>query len=141
MGRHHDAGVSEIIGTMLLIGFSVAFFAIVGLQVQKLPPPDTSPQVDLRVFGNSTNHVMVASLGGDGVPLATMEVLLDDTTCALTQGPADDADGTREDGNGLLETGERVVTSCAMDGGRMLRVVGETAGGRAVLVLAHLPGA
>jgi hypothetical protein len=139
--REREAAVSEIVATVLLLGLSVALFSIVALQVNSIQGPAPVASADLGARLNTTNRVVVASYGGDALPLATLEVRLDGAACAVVHGPRSDVDGTREDGDGALSIGERVVTSCDATRGGILTVVGGDGAERRVLLHVTLPPA
>ncbi|MDY6985110.1 MAG: type IV pilin [Candidatus Thermoplasmatota archaeon] len=70
-----DKGVSEIIGTLLLLLITVALFSVVLVWAMRLPTPEAVPYVDLRPYlndggdgwGNGNERVVIEHRGGEPI--------------------------------------------------------------------------
>jgi len=70
-----DEGVSEIIGTLLLLVITVLLFSIVLVWATQLPTPENAPYVDLRPYlddggdgwGNGNERVVIEHRGGEPI--------------------------------------------------------------------------
>jgi flagellin-like protein len=68
----HENGVSEIIGTILLISIVMIGAMIVAVNVLSQPAPQEIPQVQ-AIVGNDSGHIFIRHNGGDALtPAATI---------------------------------------------------------------------
>jgi len=79
-----DNGVSEIIGTLLLLMITVALFSVVFVWAARLPTPERVPYVDLTPFlddggdgwGNGNERVIIEHRGGEPIFANQTRVLI-----------------------------------------------------------------
>jgi len=71
--------VSELIGTVLLVGLVITAMAIVTVVVLSNPPPEQVPHVN-ALAGNMTDSVLVYHNGGDELKEEMTVVLLNDNS-------------------------------------------------------------
>jgi len=75
--RRGERGVSELIGTVLLVGLVITAMAIVTVIVLSSPPPEQVPHVN-ALAGNTTGSVLVYHNGGDELKEEMTSILLND---------------------------------------------------------------
>jgi FlaG/FlaF family flagellin (archaellin) len=71
--RSQEEGVSEIVGSMLLIAVVVAGVSIVGIALLSQPLPQNIPSVN-AVIWNDTSNVYIKHDGGDALANGTFKV-------------------------------------------------------------------
>jgi hypothetical protein len=72
-----DAGVSELIGAVLLITVVVAAVAIVGVILLSQSTPQEIPNVNFMTGSDNAGNLYLFHNGGDSLPLGTFSVIVD----------------------------------------------------------------
>jgi FlaG/FlaF family flagellin (archaellin) len=106
MNRANKA-VSETVGTMLLLGISIALFSVVYISVLTIYPSDTSPSVNIifSVDENNTN-ITIEHCGGKELDLDTeISITIDEANEKFSVG---DYLSNESKNNGAWNAGERV---------------------------------
>ena len=76
----NDSGVSEVIGTILLLGISVALFSVIYISVLSVPIAPTVPSSNIAFSLNETS-VILTHVGGEPIGLdAKVKIIIDDTS-------------------------------------------------------------
>lgn len=73
---HYERGISELIGSLTLIGIVTAAVALIAVLAFSQPLPQTVPAVNVR-FGYESGHITVLHQGGDPVPEGRFLVRVD----------------------------------------------------------------
>jgi flagellin-like protein len=73
---NHESGVSEIIGTVLLIALAVTAIAVIGVMLSSQPQPQKIPALD-AVISTSGNTIQITHNGGDTLQKEEIAILVD----------------------------------------------------------------
>ncbi len=104
--RRNDA-VSEIIGTLLILGITVSLFSVVSLSIFSIQPPTPAPTVNI-VCTVDGNKLILEHYGGEPLGLDTKIFL---TVCnqSLVQTTAGELLDEKSKADGVWNIGERLV--------------------------------
>ena len=69
-----NEGVSEIIGTILLLGMAISFFSILSFTVLSYPSAPSSPSANL-VATKDGDHLLIEHRGGEALTLDTKVII------------------------------------------------------------------
>ena len=72
---HGSQGVSEIVGTMLLLGISISLFSIVYISVLTVPNTPPTPSVNIACSLDNNNTINISHNGGKGLELNTFVLI------------------------------------------------------------------
>ena len=96
-----DSGVSEIIGTLLLLTITVALFMVVFAWASNFRPPERGPYVELSAgldnggdgWGNGNERVLISHRGGEPLTENNIEIIIkiDDSKISYRKDDKDDA--------------------------------------------------
>lgn len=104
--KRSNKAVSEVVGTLLLLGMSISFFTVIYISVLTLYPTATSPSVDF-ICSVDDNNVTLEHRGGKSLNLDTELILsIDSINDKFTAG---DYLNNEAKVNGVWNIGERVV--------------------------------
>ncbi len=100
-----NEGVSEMVGTILLLGIAVVIFSILYVYVLSAPTPSSSSHTNLIAYVQD-NNVTIEHKGGESLGLDTKIIITIDSTRNTTtiKGYLKDVNG-----DGLWNIGERVI--------------------------------
>ena len=116
----HTQAVSEVIGTLVLIGVVMIGIVLVGILLLSNPAPSKVPVFD-SVISNRSKTIYIYHKGGDSLPLGTFKILVDgnDTTSLFTiMSPGTDPWGVGETLTGTMPyTPRHVVIIFNQSGG------------------------
>ena len=75
----NDSGISEVIGTILLLGISVTLFSVVYITVLSFPGAPTIPSSNIALSVNETSLILT-HVGGEPLGLdSKIKIMVDDT--------------------------------------------------------------
>ena len=75
----NDSGVSEVIGTILLLGISVTLFSVVYITVLSFPGAPSTPSSNIAMSLNETSLILT-HVGGESLGLdSKIKIMVDDT--------------------------------------------------------------
>ena len=101
-----DKGVTEIVGTVLLLGMSISLFSILSLTVLSYPSSPSPPSVNLvaTIEGNATldgKYILIEHRGGEALSLETKVIITigDDTPINIAIGDGDYLDNEAKKDN------------------------------------------
>lgn len=106
--KNSDEAISEIVGTILLLGIAVILFSALFIFVLSSPFTPSSPSANLIGFVEG-NNVIIEHHGGDSLDLDTTEILIRKGYDGTRVNAGDYVDDTN--GNGKWDIGERLVYS------------------------------
>lgn len=104
--RRADAGVSEIIGTILILGITVALFSLLYVSVLTVSPMPLTPSADI-VFGVEEGNITINHCGGAALSLDT-RILMTIGSTSMNATAKDGLDDRYKD-DGLWGMGEKLV--------------------------------
>jgi hypothetical protein len=70
-----NKAVSEVVGTMLLLGIAISLFSVVYIFVFSLPPSEPLPNANLVCRLDENNNIVIDHLGGESLSLNTTLVV------------------------------------------------------------------
>jgi hypothetical protein len=84
--KDHDSGVSEVIGSVMLISVVVIAIALIGVVLTSQPLPQKIPALDAVISSNGNDTLRIYHNGGDALLRQEMVILVDgmDTTSNFT---------------------------------------------------------
>ena len=104
--KRTNKAVSEIVGTLLLLGISISLFSAIYLSVSTIYPSSTRPSVNL-ICSVEKNKIIIEHRGGKTLDLDTkLTVTIDGANEKFTVG---DYMNNESRDNGLWNIGEQVV--------------------------------
>ena len=104
--KRANKGVSETVGTLLLLGLSISLFSVIYFSVSTIYPSSTRPSVNL-ICSVEENNIIIEHRGGKILDLDTkFTVTIAGTNEKFTVGDYLN-NGSRD--NGVWNIGERVV--------------------------------
>ncbi len=104
--KRANKAVSEMVGTLLLLGMSVSLFSVIYISVLTMYPASSSPSVNL-ICSIEDNNVTLEHRGGKSLDLNTELILnVDSVNNKFTVG---DYLSNESKENGVWNIGERVV--------------------------------
>ncbi|KYK22425.1 hypothetical protein AYK24_02325 [Thermoplasmatales archaeon SG8-52-4] len=104
--KRANKAVSEIVGTLLLLGMSIALFSVIYISVLTLYPAASSPSVNL-ICSFEDNNVTLEHRGGKSLNLKTELILSIDSV--VDKFVVGDYLNIEAKDNGLWNIGERVI--------------------------------
>jgi FlaG/FlaF family flagellin (archaellin) len=75
----HEAGVSEVIGVVLLIGIVVTAVAVVSVLLFSQSTPQKIPNINFMTGTDNSGNLYLYHNGGDNLTLGTFDVIVDNT--------------------------------------------------------------
>ena len=82
-----DRGVSPVIGVILMVAITVILAAVIGTFVLGLGDSlNQAPQSTLNVDSSNSTSFNVSHNGGDGIPASDLQISVEGTTDAFTNG-------------------------------------------------------
>ena len=78
-----DRGISEIVGSLILIGIFVAAIGVMGVYYLSQPAPQKIPAIHM-IFSNESNVVSVYHGGGDPIPVSQLSLIVDGVSTSFT---------------------------------------------------------
>lgn len=104
--KRSNKAVSEIVGTLLLLGMSISFFTVIYISVLTLYPTASSPSVNF-ICSIEDENVTLEHRGGKSLDLDTKLILsIDGVNDKFKAG---DYLNNEAKANGLWDIGERIV--------------------------------
>lgn len=113
-----DSGVSEVIGTLLLLGITVALFFVAFAWASTFRPPERAPYAELSAYlndggdgwGNGNERILIAHRGGEPLLQDNTEVMITIDESPIRYGGKDlkFSDGFFYLGEVWRSTGERI---------------------------------
>ena len=119
MKKKSDDGVSEILGTILLLGMTVSFFSLIYGSVLLMSPASPAPSANI-VFTVENDNIIINHLGGTALPLAT-EILMTIGTRSMNASANDGLDDKYRDDN-LWGIGEKLVFTVENLSGELITI-------------------
>lgn len=108
-----NEAVSEVIGTVLLLGIAIALFALLHIIVFSYPFNPPPPSVSLIGTVDDEGMIVLEHLGGDSLGLSTKIIItVGDTSASNTIGDGNYLDDSN--GNGEWNIGEKLVINPEM---------------------------
>jgi len=104
--RQADNGVSEIVGTMLLLGMTVTLFSLVYVSVLTISPTPLTPSADI-VFRVEGDNIIIDHCGGVALSLDT-KILMTIDNRSMNAIAEDGLDDKYKDDD-LWNMGEKLV--------------------------------
>jgi hypothetical protein len=129
-GRKDRSGVSEIVGTLLILVMTVALFSVIIMWVYGFPAPEGQTRVNLyptmERLTTSTANVTIVHRGGETLTSSSVQILISiqNATKSSLKGPYNYSSGSG--GLKLWKVGglwSKVITDCPADARVELRVV------------------
>ena len=77
MKMKSDSGVSEIIGSILLVSLVVGLMMVVTIVVLSQPRPDKIPDLSISISNGTDGNVTITHLGGDSLLAGEYLVVID----------------------------------------------------------------
>jgi len=106
-----NLGVSDVIGTILLLGMAVALFSVLSAVVLSYPFQPSTPTVDIIGFVDiENNNIVLEHRGGEDLPLTTKIIVIINNTDRYQMNLSDDfllSNKSKEDG--FWNIGENVI--------------------------------
>jgi len=106
-----NLGVSDVIGTILLLGMAVALFSVLSAVVLSYPFQPSTPTVDIIGFVDTeNNNIVLEHRGGEDLPLNTKIIVIINNTDRYQMNLSDDfllSNKSKEDG--FWNIGENVI--------------------------------
>lgn len=95
-----NEGVSEIIGTVLLLGMAISFFSILSYTVLSYPSAPSSPSANL-VATKDGGHLLIEHRGGEALTLDTKVIITfsNGTSISMTIGDKNYLDDKAKEDN------------------------------------------
>ncbi|MBC7080662.1 MAG: right-handed parallel beta-helix repeat-containing protein [Thermoplasmatales archaeon] len=71
-----DSGVSEVVGTILLLAIAISTFSVVGIYVFSINQPENTPNVTFVGYINEAEHIIIEHRGGSELNLDKLKIVI-----------------------------------------------------------------
>ncbi|MEM2583061.1 MAG: right-handed parallel beta-helix repeat-containing protein [Candidatus Thermoplasmatota archaeon] len=71
-----NSGISEVVGTILLLAIAISAFSVVAIYVFSINQPENTPNVTLVGYINEMEHVIIEHKGGKSLELQNLRIVI-----------------------------------------------------------------
>ena len=85
--KKDNSAVSPVVGVILMVAITVIMATVIGTFVFGMGPDEPAPNIDFKVYSDSSGTIKIDVMGGDCVPFSTLTCTVDGNTTANSGWP------------------------------------------------------